>query len=263
MNERVLCVDVGATSIKSQLFGEPGVGLDQRRKRTTPKPCTPSDLVSLIAQRCADVGARRVGVGFPGEVHEGVVVDAANLARRAGPGSPVEPSLYTRWTGYDLAQELQRITGAEIILANDAVMAARGCLVGPGIEMVITLGTGCGVALAHEGVIVGSIDVGNEELIEGSSFDELLGEFARHADELEWLTHLHLALDVLSAQYNVSVLHLAGGNAKRISPREFTSPDVTVIIERDDPALLGAWRSFFIASEVHGTTREHSGHDPQ
>ncbi len=241
----VLCIDVGATSIKSRLFSVGGVALGSRVKRPTPKPCSPDRLIEVIANRSGELTARRIGVGFPGDLDDGFVVDAANLARRTGPGSPIEPSLFTQWSGFDLAGELQRATGAEIRVANDALMAARGCLVGPGMEMVLTLGTGCGVALAKDGVATASRDFGSEQLVEGSSFDELLGELARRRSESDWLSHVLLAIDVIGAEYDVTTVHVAGGNARRLSPRDFQSLDVAVVIERDDPALLGAWRSFY------------------
>ena len=240
----VLAVDVGATSIKSRIFDSAGEARDSRSKRPTPRPCTPARLVELLATKCLEAGVERLGVGFPGEVDRGIVLDAANLSRRAGPGSPVEPSLFREWANFDLVGELQRATRCEVLVENDAVMAARGCLVGLGVEMVLTLGTGCGFALARNGDLIAVRDLGGEELIEGSSFDEVLGEVARSRDEARWQIHVQHAIDSLCAEFAVDVVHLAGGNARRLSPHQFVGGAEHVVIERDDPALLGAWRSF-------------------
>ncbi len=241
----VLAVDVGATSIKSRAFSALGVALEARSKRSTPKPCEPERLVEIIASRATQLSVGRVAVGFPGEVDHGVVVDAANLARRSGPGSPVDPKLFAAWSGFDLAGALEGASQCQVVIDNDAVMAARGCLRGPGREIVLTLGTGCGFAFANDGVVVPARDLGAEELLDGATYDELLGELARRNDENRWLAQLIIAIDRLAIEFDARVVHLAGGNARRLSPDYFDDLAESIVIERDDPALMGAWRCFY------------------
>jgi polyphosphate glucokinase len=241
----VLCVDVGATSIKSRPFSAQGVGLETRTKRPTPRPCEPTRLVELIAARVHQLGARQLGVGFPGEIDDGVVLDAANLARRNGPGSPVDPGLYALWNRFELADALVRATNCEVVVDNDAVMAGRGCLRGPGREIVVTLGSGCGFALADEGVLVPTRDLGGEEFHHGVSYDEALGERARRESDEMWLANLIVAIDALASEFVVARVHLAGGNARRLSVHDFGEMSEMLVIERDDPALIGAWRCFY------------------
>ncbi len=242
-NSDVLGIDVGATSIKSRRFDAAGEPRGARSRKRTPYPCTPERLVELLSAMTQKVPVGRVGVGFPGSVHGGVVTDAANLTRLGGSNSPVDPDLARQWRAFDLRTALEVSTGAEVVVDNDAAMAARGCATGAGVELVVTLGTGCGIALLHDSALQPVRDFGSEPLIGALTYDELLGERGRKIDEAAWVLRVVDAVQALAAQFAATTTHLAGGNARRLSPNEFGAFATQLVIERDDPALLGAYRA--------------------
>ena len=241
----MLAVDVGATTIKMGHFSAVGVALAARTRRTTPHPCDPTRLVELIAQRAAHLEVERIGVGFPGEVDHGVVIDGANLTRSLGPMSPVDDELVKQWSGFALESELHRVSGLTVRVLNDAATAALGCARGVGVELVVTLGTGCGLALVRDGELVRVRDVGADTLVGSATYDDLLGERGRRRDEEKWIEHVVSAVTQLAHEFSATTIHLAGGNARRLSPYAFGEWGESLVIERNDPALIGAWRACY------------------
>src|SRR5580704_13435774 len=92
---RTLAVDIGGTGIKFAALDDSGqiVG-DPARVPTPPKPVQPEQVVGIIADTSATLGAfERVSVGFPGMVRNGKVLTAPNLGTEL-------------WAGFDLQSEL-------------------------------------------------------------------------------------------------------------------------------------------------------------
>jgi polyphosphate glucokinase len=243
VSSAALAIDVGATSIKSAVFNRDGAMVGKRSRRSTPYPCWPERLVEVLARLIERGGVPRVGLGFPGEVDQGVVIDAANLVRQRGAGTPVVPEIDASWRGFDLRSALQSATGCETTVLNDAAMAALGCSLGEGVEMTITLGTGCGLAVVREGDLVPVRDLGNETFDGSATFDEVIGERGRAVNENRWSQLVVEAVSDLAGEFEADVIHLAGGNARRLAVSTFGDLASKVRIERDDPALLGAWRA--------------------
>ena len=102
----------------------------------------------------------RVAVGFPGDLIDGVVTDPANLARVGGPGTAIDEAVANAWRNFDVRAALKRAGGVPCVVVNDAVATAAGCDVSRGRHLVITLGTGLGVALVVDGEMVPIDDVG-------------------------------------------------------------------------------------------------------
>jgi polyphosphate glucokinase len=241
----VLAVDVGATSIRTGHFDRHGTMVAARTRRRTPYPCHPERLITLITERAQRHGVERVSVGFPGEVHDGVVIEGANLTRPGGLATPFNVELAEQWRNFPLRDELATATQCHTTVHNDAAMAALGASHGAGTELVVTLGTGCGLALCRDGELVRVRDVGNEMLKASASYDEVLGEIGRRQGESQWLVHVIAAVSALAEEFEATTIHLAGGNSRRISPHHFGSRSSDVIIAREDVALRGAWRASY------------------
>ena len=237
---KTLVVDVGATAIKWQYF-EGAISLGAVRRRRTPSPCHPDALVDIIATRAIRERVSRVAVGFPGDVLNGVITDPANLARVGGPGTLIDKTVAQSWNQFDLAATLSRLCDAPVMVVNDAVATAAGCDIAVGRHLVITLGTGLGVALAVDGALVPIDDVGGTQY-SNVTFDEAAGEAARAMNPVKWTRDVLAIVIQLREIFDVGVIHVAGGNAKRLSPREFAWLNVPVIIERSSPALEGLRR---------------------
>jgi polyphosphate glucokinase len=241
----VLAVDVGATSIRTGHFDRHGTMIATRTRRRTPYPCHPERLLTLITERASRHAVERVSVGFPGNVHDGVVIEGANLTRPGGLATPFSEDLAAQWAHFPLRDELARTTQCHATVANDASMAALGATHGTGTELVVTLGTGCGLALCRDGELVRVRDVGNEMLRGSASYDEVLGELGRRQGESQWLVHVVAAVSTLAEEFGATTIHLAGGNSRRISPHHFGARAHDVVIAHEDAALRGAWRASY------------------
>lgn len=242
-DKTILAVDIGATTIKFCPVDLGGV-LGAVRRRRTPYPCEPTRLAALLAQRILASGLTQVGVGFPGEIEDGLVTDPGNLSRRAGMGSDIDAELDELWRGFPLEEALRRSTDREVRVVNDASLAALGCCSGVGIELVVTLGTGFGLALEIDGQLRGVRDVGAEAL-EARTYDEVLGERSRAADEAQWRSSLAEAVLGFDREFHPTVLHLAGGNARRLSPHFVPELSCPVVIHGNDAPLRGALKLFY------------------
>lgn len=235
-----LVVDVGATAIKWQYFDE-DESLGAVRRRRTPSPCHPHDLVDIISTRAIRESVTQVAVGFPGDVVDGVITDPANLARIGGPGTPINEDVALAWRQFDLSSALRLACGVPVLVVNDAVATAVGCDIATGRHLVITLGTGLGVALAVDGELVPIDDVGGTTY-GATTFDEAAGESARAVDPERWIRDVMAVVIHLREVFDAGVIHVAGGNAKRLSSREFSWLNIPVVIERSLPALEGLRR---------------------
>jgi polyphosphate glucokinase len=244
-DEEILAVDVGASTIKFCNVEARTQVLGAVRRRRTPYPCEPARLVALLAERIHGSGLALVGVGFPGVIEDGLVADPGNLSRRAGVGSDVDAGLAGRWRRFALGEALRRETGRDVRVVNDAVLAALGCCSGEGIELVLTLGTGLGLALEIDGEVRTVRDVGAEVFVEGGTYDEVVGERARAGNEERWRSSVVQAVLGFAREFHPTTLHLAGGNARRLSPRfapELTCP---VVIHGNEAPLRGVVKLFY------------------
>lgn len=240
----LLAVDIGATNIKYCLVDADGTLLEDPRRRPTPYPCTPERLVGVVADRIIKAKVERAGVGFPGEFTDGRVVRPGNLSRPGGVSTPVDPELDAHWRGFELQRALREATGADVRMVNDASLAALGASQGVGREVVITLGTGCGLALVVDGELVRVRDVGAAAFDEGRTFDQALGERARAEDEVRWHRDLVKAVAGFTDEFAATAIHLAGGNARRVTPDVFADLAVPVEIDGNFAPLRGAARLF-------------------
>jgi polyphosphate glucokinase len=236
----ILAIDIGAKTMKSALVSPSGDLLSRVRQRGTPYPCSPSVLVEAIAARCAATPCDHVGVGFPGEFRDGVVVHPGNLARPGGITTDVDPTLDAAWRGYPLTDARREVTGCDVRIVNDARLAGYGAVTGTGREIVLTLGTGCGFSFFVEGQPQDVRDLGDEECRDGFTCDELIGERSRLADDTGWRADVHALAQRLVEEFGATSLHLAGGNARRFSREAVEGWGVPVSLHGNDVALGGA-----------------------
>ncbi len=201
--------------------------------------------MEVIADRIVRAEVTRAGVGFPGEFAEGRVVGSGNLARPGGVSTPVDPELDARWRGFGLQGALVAATGVDVRVVNDATLAALGACTGVGREVVITLGTGFGLALIVNGERVRVRDVGAAPFDPQRTYDQALGERARAEDEARWHDDAVAAISGFVSEFDADRVHLAGGNARRVSPEMFSHFTVPVSIEGNLAPLRGAARLFY------------------
>ena len=245
MLDRVLAVDIGATKIKFCHCDRHGELLEVPRRRATPYPCTPERLIALLNERISKSRGSRVGVGFPGKFADGHVIRPGNLARPGGVTTEVDPALDRRWRNFALQDALRTATGRDVRVVNDATLAALGCCEGHGVELVLTLGTGLGLALEVEGTLQAVRDVGAEPFAEGRTYDQALGERSRSENPERWHTLLERAIREFTQEFGATTVHLAGGNARRVTPDLFTTLASPLVINGNEAPLQGAAKLFY------------------
>jgi polyphosphate glucokinase len=252
----VLAIDVGATNIKFTRVDAQGRLRGSLKRRPTPYPCPPDRLVEWIVQRTRNFVIDRVGVGFPGEFEDGHVVRPGNLSRLGGVGGEIDAELDGLWQGFALEETLRRETGRDVRVVNDATLAALGCCRGVGTELVVTLGTGCGLALRVRGERQRVRDLGREEFDAGRTFDQALGEKARARDNDRWRHDVMRVVSELAQEFGAAWVYLAGGNARRISNDMFRGWPFEVEIAGNEASLRGAARLFGEIEEERPPTPE-------
>ena len=174
---RTLAIDVGGSGLKAAVLDATGAIVGDRARVPTPYPCPPEVLVGTLRDLVAALPSYgRVSVGFPGMVRSGWVLSAPNLSRVAGPGSKISADVRRAWTGVDLAGSLEEALGAPARVVNDAEMQGAAVVLGRGLELVVTLGTGCGTAVFLDGRLAPHLELGQHPFRKDRTYDEVVGD---------------------------------------------------------------------------------------
>ena len=218
---RTLAIDIGGTGIKAALLDDAGSLIGERQRvPTPPKPVAPEDLVRAIDEVAAPLGTyERVSVGFPGYVRDGRVITAPNLGTDA-------------LAGFDLQSVLAEHLGKPVRVLNDADVQGFGAIKGQGLEMVLTLGTGAGTALFHNGEIMPHLELAHHPVSGNKNYDEYVGNAARRKKgKKAWNKRVAKVIDILREVVRFDHLYIGGGNAKDITFP--LPPDVTIVPNTD------------------------------
>ena len=201
----VLGVDIGGSSIKFCLFDSNRIVAHSTKEYVNGK--TPDAIENIISEVIEDwkhIGG--IGIGFPGLVEEGTIVDA--------------PNLDSKWEGYNLSAQFSEKTGCRVLISNDADAAALAMAQETErweVENILclTLGTGIGSAWLKQG----NLDAGTEfgrmvhpEL--GCSLEEWASVRAMNEENLSmevWAERLVTVLDYLLEQFKPDRFILSGG----------------------------------------------------
>ena len=244
VSDAILAVDIGATTTKFAVVDDEGRLANGVRSEPTPYPCSPGRLVDFVLGHVERSGCLRVGVGFPGELRDGRVVEPGNLSRAGGFTSPIDPALHEAWQDNDLERALREASGLDVRVVNDATLAALGCCEGHGRELVFTLGTGFGIALVVDGRLERIRDVGDEVFLDGSTYDVSLGDHARSQDEERWNDRLVVAVTNFVNEFSADVAHLGGGNSRRVDIARYEGERWRVVVNDNVATLRGAAKLF-------------------
>ena len=239
-----LAVDIGATSIKFCPVDERGELLAEVTRVDTPYPCLPEVLVEVIARAVNASGCARAGVGFPGDMLDGVIVEPGNLSRAGGILTPVDPAIHALWVGCDIERLLQSRCAVPVRVVNDATLAAHGYATGEGRELVITLGTAFGISLMVNGRWQKIRDVGAANFHDLGTYDEVFGEPARARDMGEWRSRLVVALREFVDEFAADSVHVGGGNARHLTHDDVAAVGCPVLFNDNEGTLRGAVRLF-------------------
>ncbi|MGH6739033.1 MAG: ROK family protein, partial [Bradyrhizobium sp.] len=218
---RTLAVDIGGTGIKLAVLDDSGRIIGKRMRLPTPTPpVAPTAVTALIEEAASRLGGfDRVSVGFPGAVRGGRILTAPNLGTEL-------------WAGFDLQGVLAERCNKPVRVMNDADVQGFGAIHGEGVEMVVTLGTGCGTALFDNGRIVPHLELAHHPVRGGKTYDEYIGRAAlAKIGKKKWNKRVARVIDILRRVVNFDHLYLGGGNAKQVKFR--LPPDVTTVPNTD------------------------------
>lgn len=215
-------IDVGGTGMKGglvRLGSGPKAGTlrGDRFRIPTPQPAMPEPVAATLAAITAELDGREkapkpsapLGVCFPSIVKDGVCLSANNIDHT--------------WIGTDLRGTFEEHLRRPVTVVNDADAAGlaearygagRGVR---GLVHVITLGTGIGGAMIHDGVLVPNFEVGSLEL------DSVMAESrasakARERDQLSWAEYaerLQRFFSHVERIFSPDLFIVGGGISKR------------------------------------------------
>lgn len=201
-----LSIDIGGTNIKIMILDSKGNAKTEYFREATPSPATHKAVLKVIKKMIEQISLDfdRISAGFPGVVLQGVVKTAHNL----------HPS----WLGKNLQKDLETMTGKPARVANDADVQGEGDIIGQGVELVITLGTGFGSALFVNGILVPNIQLGHHPFIDNHTYEDLLGKAAlKKFGTRRWNAYLKRAIAMLNQTFNYQQLYIGGGHAAKVS----------------------------------------------
>jgi len=202
---RTLAIDIGGTGIKMLVLDPDAKPLNERARTLTPKPATPEALLGVIKTMVAAQPAfERVAVGFPGIVKRGTTYSAANLGNEY-------------WLNFPLQAQVEAIVGRPVRVMNDADLQGYGVIVGRGVELVLTLGTGLGSGLYVDGQLVPNLELGHHPWKKEKTYEERLCDAElQEIGKKRWSGRVFEMIEQLAPIFNYDTLYLGGGNAEHI-----------------------------------------------
>lgn len=212
----VLGIDIGGSGIKGAVVDTSnGEFKTERIRFETPESSTPEILGQMIADIARESKWRGpIGCGFPGVIRSNIVCTAANLDKS--------------WMGINLASLIKKRTGCTATVLNDADAAGLaevefGAGQGKkGLIFVITIGTGIGTAIFHNGLLLPNTELGHLILHKDKEAEDLISERARASKGLswkQWARRVNRYLVYLENLFWPELFILGGGGAKK--PEKF------------------------------------------
>lgn len=204
-------IDIGGTGIKGGVVDlRGGVLIGERFRLDTPQPATPQSVAETAGKVAANFDYNGpFGVAFPGVVLDGVVKTAANVDKS--------------WIDTSLQKAMEPQLPGPVTVLNDADAAGlaearygagRGI---SGLVVMVTFGTGIGIALINDGRLVPNAELGHLEL-DGHDAETKAAASARERDDLSWEQWAKRASKYLHHLENLlwpKLIILGGGISKK------------------------------------------------
>ncbi|MFQ5629299.1 MAG: polyphosphate--glucose phosphotransferase [bacterium] len=175
----ILGIDIGGSGVKgAPVDCETGELTQARHRIPTPQPATPKAVTGTIKAFADEFNwTGRIGCGFPAIVQNGIVKSAANISEK--------------WVGMNAEGIFAKATGCRTVVKNDADVAALAEMkLGAGknqkgVVLLITVGTGLGTALFHEGRLIPNLELGHA-FFKGKIAERYASDAARKREDLSW-----------------------------------------------------------------------------
>ncbi len=241
MSKRAIGIDIGGTGIKGALVDvKSGQLLSERIRMDTPAGGRPKDIANtlrvLIAQLPKSDGLP-VGICFPAVVKNGVTMSAANVS--------------SEWINLDADRLFERELKRTVHVLNDADAAGLAeakygaAKKVKGLIVLVTLGTGIGTALIHNGKLIPNSELGHLE-IDGVDYESLASVSAKEREGLtwsQWAKRLQKYFSKLEAYLTPDLFIVGGGVSKEheeFLPLLKLATKILPATNRNSAGILGA-----------------------
>ena len=221
-----LAIDIGGTGLKASVLDSKGKMLVDELRVPTPYPCPPKVLINTLADLVAPLPSfDRISVGFPGVVREGRVRTAPHFRD-------------DKWSGFPLATALSKRLGKPVRLLNDAEVQGFGIVVGRGLELVLTLGTGAGTALFRDGQLMPHLELAQHPIHRDQTYNDYIGNDALLSKGVKkWSHRVRKTIAILYSLLHYDALYIGGGNAPKLA-----DPPAGVRIASNEAGITGGIR---------------------
>ncbi len=243
--EQVLGIDVGATGIKGNLVDvENGVILDKRLKIKTPAKSTPANVLGVMNEIIEhfDWKGKPLGIGFPAIIQQGKTLSASNVDNS--------------WLGFSARKFLEKGTNCPLNIVNDAdaagiaeVAFGQGKDV-KGTVILITLGTGLGSAVFHDGKLIPNTELGHLKW-KDKVLEKYMSNKVREINNLPWKVwakELNKGLTHVDFLFSPDLIVLGGGISKKfhLFSAYLNGPKSKVVAAdmKNDAGIIGSAMSY-------------------
>jgi len=207
-----LGIDIGGSGIKAAVVNtKTGALLTERIRVDTPIPATPENVVAALENLKNQISySGPIGIGFPAAMATGTVLTASNIDKS--------------WIGVNIAKLFSERLGEHCRVLNDADAAgtAEIHLGAPsfrkGTVIFITVGTGLGTALFHDGRLFPNSELGHIQLKKAGNAEKFASDATRKKEKLsweEWAERFNLYLRHLEKLFWPQAFILGGGLSKK------------------------------------------------
>lgn len=203
----VLGIDIGGSGIKGAVVDTTnGEFVTDKHRIQTPDDTSPHKIIPCIHQMVTHFNWNGpIGVAIPEAVRKGIILSTVNLNES--------------WQDVNAGLILSELTDSDVFVINDADAAGVAELrfgVGKhelGLIMILTIGTGIGTALFHNGILIPNTDLGKLE-IRGLTAEERASETSRLAEGLKrkvWAKRLEMVLNYYEKLLHPDLFIISGG----------------------------------------------------
>lgn len=234
-----LGIDIGGTGIKgAPVDVREGKLVEERFRLDTPHPATPEAVAATVAQVVEHFHwTGPIGATMPGVVKNGVLLTAANIDKA--------------WINTDASKLFAEAIGQPVNVLNDADAAGIaemrfGAGVGrSGVVVMVTLGTGIGFALFHDGVLLPNTELGHLEMNGKDAEDQASARARDDKDESwkKWAGKVDEYLDHVDSLLWPDLIIIGGGVSKKADkffPHLNTRAEIVAAKFENEAGIVGA-----------------------
>lgn len=236
----VLGIDVGGTGIKVNVVNiETGQPIGEKLKIKTPAPSTPDAIIECLQTAVENFNwkGKKIGIGFPAVIKNGMSLTASNID--------------AKFINYPIDEEFSKALGCDVKVVNDADAAGIAEMTygkGKGVNglvLFLTLGTGIGSALFHNGTLLPNTELGHLKY-KKSVFEKYASNSARefhHLSWKKWAKELDVYLNHLDLLLSPDLILIGGGVSKNFDLyKQYLNVNVKVDMAalQNDAGIIGA-----------------------